>query len=80
MQASPDAVLEPRDSLTQIVVQNAQLSRVLSLAMMVVMVGNQWREGVGRENLESLVLPFHLQPLQSLPGGLSHSSLGNHNS
>ena len=49
MQPSPDAVLEPRDSLTQIVVQNAKLSRVLSLAM-VVMVGNQWREGVGQES------------------------------
>ena len=36
MQASPDAVLEPRDSLTQIVVQNASLSRILSLAMILV--------------------------------------------
>ena len=49
MQPSPGAVLEPRDSLTQIVVLNAKLSRVLSLAM-VVMVGNQWREGVGQES------------------------------
>ena len=36
MQASPDAVLEPRDSLTQIVVQNASLSRIISLAMILV--------------------------------------------
>ena len=49
MQASPDAVLEPRDSLTQIDVQNAEQSRVLSLAT-VVMAGNQWRERVGQEN------------------------------
>ena len=36
MQASPDAVLEPRDSFTQIAVQNASLSRILSLAMILV--------------------------------------------
>ena len=36
MQASPDAVLEPRDSLTQIVVQSASLSRILSLTMILV--------------------------------------------
>ena len=62
MQASPDAVLEPRDSLTQIVVQNAKLSRVLSLAM-VAMVGNQWGGG------------SRIGELRKLSSSLSHATL-----
>ena len=53
MQTSSDAVLEPRDRLTQIVVQNAQLSRVLSLAM-VAMLGNQWGSRIGEQLLRKL--------------------------
>ena len=60
MQASPDAALEPRDSLTQIVVQNASLSRILSLAMILV-------AGLGESHWARLASPSGWARLASDP-------------